>query len=134
MPSCGCGVSSAGCSAIASSAGVDVGMSVGVSCTGEATEPATGIISDSVTGSVMSMLLIGSAGCACGAHGADAARSVVAAGTASTLAVPPQNAQHSAEAARTVPAMILRFLIIYYLHNFGKQHIPQNTANSQTFF
>ena len=70
-----------GCSLIASSAGVDAGTTVSVSCAGESTEPATGIVSDSVTGSSMTILLIGSVDCACGAHGADTARSAAAAGT-----------------------------------------------------
>lgn len=128
----------ADCSAIASSASVDVGMTVGVSYGhsffGESTEPATGTVSDSVTGSSMTILLIGSVGCVCGAYGADTTLSVADVGTAYTLAVPPQSAQHSAEEARTVLAMILRFFITCYLHVFSKQHISQTDVNSQTLF
>ena len=132
MPSCVCGVSSAddfatgssagagsgmvaGCSAIASSASVDVETTVGVSCAGESTEPATGIVSDFVTGSSMTILLVDSVGCACGAHGADTVPSAAAAGTVSTLTVPLQNAQHSAEAARMVPAIIELLLCLSFL-------------------
>ena len=72
-----------GDSSFVSSAGVGSGIATGVSCgqfcDGEAAEPVTGTVSGCVTGSVMMILLLGSLGCVCGAHGADTALSAMGA-------------------------------------------------------
>ena len=105
----------AGCSAAGSSAGDGSGIVTGVvrgqSCAGEVTEPVTGTVSGCVIGSVMMILMLGSLGRVCGAHGADTALSAAGAGTVSTFAVPPQIAQHRATAAMAVPIRMMCFFI-----------------------
>ena len=81
-------------SSVGVGSGVVVGVVCGQSCAGEATEPVTGTVSGCVTGSVMMLLLLGSLGRVCGAHGADTALSAAGAGTVSAVSVPPQIAQH----------------------------------------